>query len=888
MTQESKPDKNLFQAVKEVSTPQQFLKFLVLGTGILFFVFFLGVFGHWLVSGSVNSNLAGDQTESHDHEGGKAQKWSCSMHPQIQKDGPGKCPICAMPLIPIQASSGKMHGLRQMVTSPEARALMEIEVTPVEKRAVETEVRMVGKVDYDETRLKYITAWVSGRLDRLFVDFTGVEVKKGDHLVYIYSEELYAAQQELIEAVNSARENKNDKSIFSTGGINLLESTREKLRLLGLSKKQILAIEKQKKPSDHMTIYSPMGGIVTEKFRKDGDRVKVGDRIYTVADLSQVWVKMDAYESDLVWLRYGQNVTFTTEAYPGETFTGRISFIDPVLNEKTRTVKVRVNVSNSHGKLKPEMFVRGIVKAKVAKGGRVIDPNLAGKWISPMHPEVVRDKPGDCPVCGMSLIRAESLGYTSPASKVNPLVIPVSAPLVTGTRAIVYLEMPSQPAGLEDAFKILAAAITSEKMIDIRAAFNSVEKSIENSKSKTLTIQARKLWDKLSASLKTETSKGRQVKGLKSATIIFENLSEIMDMINEKFVSPDQPTFIGREIVLGPRAGDYYLVKNGLNEGDLIVTRGNFKIDSALQIQAKPSMMTPDGGGGGGGHNHGGSSTKKKTTTSQKKKMDLPRTFRKKLNQLQFAYQDVIVAIKKNDLKQIHSTFIRFNKTLKSIDKKLLSGHPKMLWGELSMLLGNDAFEGMEVRQISDVNRVFDSLQKNMNQLKKKFGSHDDMPQSFNVSKKFQSQLTPLWNTYLLIGKALSGDDYKKAMRASVNLEKALSGIDMKLLTDSGTHNSWMKELKNLKTIQAALKKSKDIKSLRRHFKSLSDEIMVLSVTFGFEKGKKVYQLHCPMAFGNKGAIWLQDNDQTKNPYFGSTMLKCADKVELISDDSQE
>ncbi|MFT7641706.1 MAG: Cu(I)/Ag(I) efflux system membrane fusion protein, partial [Pirellulaceae bacterium] len=462
----------------------------------------------WVIKGaSINPNGSPDPHAGHAEV---PTIWTCSMHPQVKRNGPGKCPLCAMDLIPVKASSG---GMRTITISPTARKLMEIETSPVERRIVTAEVRMVGKVEYDETRLSHITAWVSGRLDRLYVDYTGVKVNKSDHLVYIYSEQLYSAQVELIQALKSQRQRPASTTTLIQP-IDLVKSSREKLRLLGVTAKQIAEIEQLGTPTDHIVIYSPIGGVVIEKLRQEGDRVRTGDRIYTVADLRQVWIKLDAYESDLAWLRYGQDVEFSVEAYPGETFSGRIAFIDPVLDKSTRTVKVRVNVANENGRLKPEMFVRAIVRSQVAAGGNILDPNLVGKWISPMHPEIVKDEPGLCDICEMPLVRAETLGFVSsnPQGDAKPLVIPTTAALVTGTRAIVYVEVPT-------------------------------------------------------------------------AT---------------------EPTFEGREIVLGPRAGAYYLVRSGLKEGELVVTNGNFKLDSALQISAKPSMMTPEGGGGGG-HNHGGS-----------------------------------------------------------------------------------------------------------------------------------------------------------------------------------------------------------------------------------------------------------------------------------------
>jgi len=387
----------------------KYRKQLIIGQLVL--VFCLGIFFHWIFSDSSKTILVKETGTSVQHEMEKPMFWTCSMHPNIQKQGPGKCPICGMNLIPVTSGTkGKeMGGMRQIVISDAARALMNIQTIPVERRYVTAEVRMVGKVDYDETRLGYITAWISGRLDRLYVDYTGVAVNKGDHMVYIYSPELYSTQDELIQVLKHSRGRAGNDSIFPDVA-DLIDPVRERLRLWGMTKEQIQEIEKSEKPSDHLTIYSPMSGIVIQKNRQEGDYVNVGDRIYKIADLNQVWVMLDAYESDLVWLRYGQEIIFTTEAYPGEEFIGRIAFIEPVLNEKTRTVKVRVNVPNISGKLKPEMFVHGVVRTQISTGGRVVDPYLVGKWISPMHPEIVKSNPGDCDICGMPLVRAESLG----------------------------------------------------------------------------------------------------------------------------------------------------------------------------------------------------------------------------------------------------------------------------------------------------------------------------------------------------------------------------------------------------------------------------------------------------------------------------------------------
>ncbi|MHC5059754.1 MAG: efflux RND transporter periplasmic adaptor subunit [Planctomycetota bacterium] len=432
----------------------------------------------------------------------KATIWTCSMHPQIRQPKPGKCPLCFMDLITVDTDSDQI-GERQISFSEAALKLMEIQTSPVERKFAEAEIRLVGKIDYDETRIKYITAWTSGRIDRLYVDYTGIAVSKGDHMVYLYSPDLLSAQAELIQAEKSAQNiSPAGSELINRSIIATLDAAREKLRLLGLTPGQISDIEKSGKPVDHLTIYAPIGGIVIDKNATEGMYVQTGTRIYTIADLSKLWVKLDAYESDMSWIRYGQKVEFTTEAYPGRTFEGQISFIDPILDAKTRTVKLRVNVDNPRGDLKPGMFVRAVVRAKVAGAGRVMETTMAGKWICPMHPDIVKDSADICDICQMDLVTTESLGYvTADASGAAPVVIPASAPLITGKRAVVYVQLPDT----------------------------------------------------------------------------------------------EKPTYEGREVVLGPRAGDYYIVHSGLAEGETVVTGGNFKIDSALQLQAKPSMMSEPG-----------------------------------------------------------------------------------------------------------------------------------------------------------------------------------------------------------------------------------------------------------------------------------------------------
>ena len=753
----------------------------------------LGVFvASWFGGGSDEPKVSSSSgTSNSEAMQSKPSIWTCSMHPQIRRDGPGSCPICGMDLVPVRESA---DGVRTVSISSEIKSLMNVQVSPVRRQYVTADVRMVGKIEYDETRLAHITAWVPGRLERMFVDYTGVEVNKGDHMVQIYSEALYTAQEELLAATRRDRPQSSSRFIEP---LDLAESAREKLRLLGLTPEQIQTIEQRGKSSETVTIYSPVGGVVVGKLKQEGDRVQTGDRIYTVADLNHLWVQMDAYESDLAWLRYGQDVEFTTEAYPGEVFHGRIAFIDPVLNEDTRTVKVRVNVSNDDGRLKPEMFVRAIVKSNVAAGGRVLDASLAGKWISPMHPEIVKDQPGDCDICGMPLVRAESLGYVTaePTDAAKPLIVPTSAVLLTGTRAIVYVQIPDA----------------------------------------------------------------------------------------------DKPTYEGREIVIGPRAGDFYLVKSGLNEGDLVVTNGNFKLDSALQISAKPSMMTPQGGGGGG-HNHGGMEMPKadEGVTMNASPMELVAAVRDAMQGIVEQYKTIQEKVEAANLAEIRASYDELGKAVEAVPADLIGPDMRPQWFEIAMLLGNDVTEGREVDSMREADRVFALTRQHVDQMKAQFPlpmSHDEMQMpamtKMDTPPEVIQQLNGFVGPYLGLGKALAADDLEGAKQAVEPLHQRLASL-LPIVSESKAVEMWSKEKRDLSEIVARLQKANDLAALRSGFALLSEQMLSLERMFGLPTDAALYELHCPMAFDGRGASWIQSDDAVRNPYYGPSMLKCADKVEKL------
>ncbi len=722
----------------------------------------------------------------------ETQLWTCAMHPQIKLPKPGQCPICGMDLIPVESGEDETEGLRELSVTEHSAKLMEIENAPVERKFVTAEIRMVGKVDYDETRVSDISAWVPGRLDRLFVDYTGVPVRKGDHMVYLYSPELLSAQEELLQSIRAVKNLRgSDVSMIREMSKATVHAAREKLRLWGLTSNQIAQIEKRGKASDHMTIYSPSSGIVIHKHAQEGMYVNTGTKIYTIADLSQVWARLDAYESDLIWLRYGHNVEFTTESYPGEIFKGTISFIEPILNEATRTVKVRVNVPNPEMKLKPGMFVRAEVRARIASSGKVMDKSLAGKWICPMHPEEVKEGAGKCGICEMPLVRTESLGYVGvdPEKADKPLVIPASAPLITGKRAIVYVVVPDR----------------------------------------------------------------------------------------------EKPTFEGREIVLGPRAGDYYLVRRGLKEGERIVTKGGFKIDAELQIQAKPSMMTPEGGGGGGGHAHDHGTKQKPTESAQgPAPVTLPALVRSQLHKVLMAGNAAKASVESGDIHGTHEAFSALSQQIDSVNSDKLSGHAAMMWKEHAMLLGNDAMEGSEVKKLSEAKRVAELLDEHLASFQAQMGvSHEHRVQNADqVRPEFRHQLGKVVKGYLAMHKALAADQADRTIQEAKSTLDAVAAVDMALVSGQ-KHTDWMKHEAELKRILSGTGETKEIEDIRKDFAVLSE--LIISTLNQFKASSPtLYRFKCSMAFNNRGATWLQADEEPANPYFGKMMLRCGDVVEVI------
>ena len=404
-----------------------------------------GLFFGWLFfHGAGSGPTASVSQVEQEHGNEEATIWTCSMHPQIRMDHPGLCPICAMDLIPLDNSSqdSEIYSADEILLTESAMKLADVQTIHVNRTYPDKQVLLLGKVMADERNITELTARFGGRIEKLFVNFTGQKVNKGEKLATIYSPDLVTAQRELLETLE-----------YKLTNPEFYKATRNKLKLWDLTEEQITAIEELGEPQSFFDVLSPISGTVTMRHVALGDYVKEGSALFQVIDLTKVWVMFEAYESDLPWISLGDKIIYTIQSIPGKQFKGRIDFIEPFINPKTRVSMVRVEQRNPGLKLKPGMFANGVITSRIA-------------WNR------------------------------------KDLVIPKTAVLWTGKRAVVYVKAPGR----------------------------------------------------------------------------------------------DQPTFQYREIILGPAAGDFYVVAEGLKEGEEIAVNGVFKIDAAAQLAGKPSMMNPSGG----------------------------------------------------------------------------------------------------------------------------------------------------------------------------------------------------------------------------------------------------------------------------------------------------
>ncbi|WP_372365442.1 efflux RND transporter periplasmic adaptor subunit [Candidatus Uabimicrobium sp. HlEnr_7] len=744
----------------------------------------------------------------------KIKFWSCSMHPQIKLPrNDAKCPICFMDLVPVY-SGGNEVGASEISLTESALKLAKIKAEPVLYRKLIYTLRMVGKVDYDETKVTNINLWTPGKskLEKMFVAFTGANVKKGTPLVEVYSPDLIAAQGEYLSAYSSYKTLTEDSHLQGMG--DNLEASKRKLIDLGMTETQITSLKKKENLEQTTIIYSPVTGTVVGKLVNEGEWHSRGMSIYRIANLSEVWVKLDAYETDINWVRNGQKVEFETEAYPGKIFKGKVAFIDPFLNTTTRTIRLRVNVTNPHGELKPGMFVRASIKVRVAEGGNIVTKKYNKK------PTKIRSR---------------------------VLAIPHTAPLITGKRAVVYIQ------------------------------------------------KEKKKYD----------SKG-----------------------NAKVT---QRLYSAVEVELGPRAGDYYVVLSGLEEGQVVVSQGAFKIDSALQIMAKPSMMNPPE-----------EKTNPKEDSTDK---NIPpyaiadSSYHKTMKMVVDSYLEFTGNLAKDDEKASCQSLVKFTEIVQEISPDRFSlpqipmsrisqhiitlsnflsqakkdqnikvlrkqlkeltniitayiedfGHrysepvyrmycpmAKAYWWQFSEELKNPYY-GSKMLKCGKKKITLDPLKK------KQIGKIAAMSGSYWDNKgAYHKPMRELIKAYLSMGNIMAKDKVESLHEYKKTMIRSLAKINInKMVKDTKTREKIRPQLVALRQVLMEMH-GHDIKQLRRDYFDISNALIAYIKEFGHLYSTPLHVVHCPMYRYDMGGSWLQDNKRVNNPYFGSEMLRCGDIEGII------
>ena len=540
----------------------------------------------WLVKPAANREET--VMSAHDHADHPEEIWTCSMHPQIRQSEPGQCPICGMDLIPANAKgvSGNTNPMAHEMT-PEAVAMANIHTSRVIDSQAEGVLALTGKVKADERQVASITAKFPGRIEQLFVNFTGQVVNVGQRLATIYSPDLVTAQKELLEAASI-------KATYPE----LYKAAREKLRLWKLSEKQIDEIENTGKVRDQFDVLADKRGVVSRRNIAVGDYVSTGSVLFDVVDLSRVWIMLDAYERDLNVVKVGDEVEFSAAGIAGESFTARVTFIDPVINPDTRAASVRAEVHNKGGKLRPEMFVNATLKTRFTKNG-------------------------------------------------SSLVIPHTSLLWSGKRSVVYVKVPD-------------------------AEF---------------------------------------------------------------------PTFEMREITIGPRLGDMYLVEAGLEANEEIVTNGVFAVDAAAQLAGKPSMMSKQGGVAMTGHHHGGMSGGQVGSAQDVPVMDHSShqmgglmkinefnqtyesdpAFQSQLENVFKVYLPLKDALVRSDLEVARSEARKLQQAINTVDMKLVKKEAHMEWMKDLEVLKNSTQAIVDAGKLDQVRMSFSPLSDQLFHSLKKF-----------------------------------------------------------------------------------------------------------------------------------------------------------------------
>jgi len=328
---------------------------------------------------------ASDVHAGHPHaDAGQGTLYTCPMHPQVLEEEPGNCPICGMTLVPVASLEGEGSGARGpgvegVVVSldPGVVQNMNVKTEAIVRRDVVREIRTVGYLDYDQGKMVTVTTKYPGFVERVHVNYVGEPVRRGEPLFEIYSPELVQTQQELLSALAYARRMEGAPEEARQRAEALLDAARRRLSYWDIGPRQVAAIEASGEVLRALTVTSPATGLVMKRMPGlEGSAVSPGMELFHIADLRSLWLSVEVFEDQLPWLKEGSSARITLSYFPGETFTGRVRFVEPQVSETTRTVGLRLEVPNQEGRLRAGMYAT-VVFEPVAAEGVLVVPSLA-------------------------------------------------------------------------------------------------------------------------------------------------------------------------------------------------------------------------------------------------------------------------------------------------------------------------------------------------------------------------------------------------------------------------------------------------------------------------------------------------------------------------------